>query len=71
MKLETLSDRAYPDEAPPTNGTKTIEEWREAKATSDWDFAGATTLNGWAIGKRLTEKEYDAGVDAFRNVTFK
>lgn len=47
---------------------KTLETWNAEKRTDAADFVGACVKNGWGIGMLLTEKQYDDGINAFRQI---
>jgi hypothetical protein len=45
----------------------TVEDWAVKLGTPAWALAGARIRADWAIGSVLSQKEYDAGIDAFVN----
>jgi hypothetical protein len=53
--------------AKPAPERLTVEEWTAKQGTPEWAIAGARVRANWAIGSVLTQKEYDAGIDAFVN----
>lgn len=53
---------------PPKPTLLTVEEWAAKKKTdAHWHLA-ACVVNHWAIGRQLTETEYDAAVEAAQKV---
>ena len=44
------------------------EQWAEQKHTAPWWVAGAAMHAGWAIGREVTEAEYDAAVSAAQHI---
>lgn len=50
-----------------SSGTEymTLPEWKKKHNTSDAVYRGACTMNGWYLGKQVTEKEYQTAVSAF------
>lgn len=65
----TIMPAEHHDEAP-ADTLRTVEEWRAIKKTKRWDFDLARGHNAWAVGKELTEADYDAAVDAAGKVLF-
>lgn len=47
---------------------KTYEQWTEAKSPPRWLAAAARALRGWAVGKEVTEAEFDSAVQAAAGV---
>ena len=47
------------------------EEWARQKGTGAAVLRSAAILRHWAIGKAVTEAEFDAAVEAARNLTFR
>lgn len=54
--MELESSKALENEPP------TVEHWFAAKKTPAHIVASARVLNGWAIGRALTEKQFDEGI---------
>jgi hypothetical protein len=54
--------------SPAAGGVKPFEQWAKAKRTEAWWVAGAAMHAGWAVGREVTEADYDAAVDAAKKV---
>lgn len=54
--------------APKSQASKEVMEQIALRiGTPDWALAAAKAVNGWGVGKELTEEEFKAGVDAAIN----
>jgi hypothetical protein len=47
-----------------TDQAAPIEFWGERKGMLPWKLAAAQAFKGWAPGQRVTEREFDAAVEA-------
>ena len=55
------------DETPALATRKAFELWGKEKSTPDWLLAGTAAGNRWAIGREVTEAEFDAAVHKAAN----
>lgn len=42
---------------------RTVEEWVALKRPAAFALAAAKVMNGWVVGARLTEAQFDAGMN--------
>lgn len=48
---------------------KTFETWAAEKRPAAWLTAAARAMRGWAIGREVTEAEFDDAIHAAGSVT--
>jgi hypothetical protein len=53
---------ATPERRPPER--RAFEAWVEAKRPEAWRSAAARAMRGWAIGREVTEAEFDEALEA-------
>jgi uncharacterized membrane protein AbrB (regulator of aidB expression) len=46
-----------------------FEKWAEAKKPAAWLVAAARAMRGWAIGREVTEAEFDDAIHAAGTIT--
>ena len=63
QELPEVLPAPVPEPATASSGRKPVEEHAKAKNTPAWLFAGAKAGEGWALGRELTEAEYDAAIE--------
>jgi len=51
--------------------TRPLEEWEAGKNVPGWLRMAARTLHRWPSGRELTESEFDEGVRAASQMTFR
>jgi len=66
-QLELFTDANTPAAAPP----RPLEAWEIEKDVPGWLRVAARTLHRWPAGRVLTESEFDAGVRAASDLTFR
>jgi hypothetical protein len=49
-------------EQKPEAVARPVEEWARDKSTPDWVLVAARVMNGWPIGRLLTEQQFDDGL---------
>lgn len=55
---------ARPEKTETEAPRRAIEAWAEEKRAEAWRLAAARAMRGWAIGRELTEQEFDAAMKA-------
>lgn len=55
------------DVLPPAPEKKLVETWAEEKGTPVWVVAALRAYFRWALGREVTEAEFDAGAEQMAN----
>ena len=65
--MSSEENKSLPSGAKTAPERLTVEDWAARQGTPLWALAGARVRADWAIGSVLSQKEYEAGIDAFVN----
>jgi hypothetical protein len=54
---------------PPAPERRPFEAWAAEKKPAPWQAAAARAMRGWAIGREITESEFDDAITAAGSIT--
>jgi hypothetical protein len=66
-----MSEFAAEEIQTPADPRRPFEEWVAAKKPAAWLAAAARAMQGWAIGREVTEHQFDKALEAAGAVTMR